>query len=156
MFGGGSNKPKARIDSLVGHGTVVDGDLSFTGGLRVDGWVKGNVRSTGGEPATLVLSEKARIEGEIHVSHALINGAVLGPVHATEYLELQVHAKVQGDVHYRSLEIQVGAVVQGRLVHEDGTHSATLLALPRAPEGVDPPMDGAHTDLIAGKPGAEQ
>jgi cytoskeletal protein CcmA (bactofilin family) len=118
MFGNKVSKPQGRIDSLVGIGTVVEGDITFTGGLRVDGKVRGDVVSTGDQPSTLVLSEQARIEGEIRVSHAVINGTVVGPVHGSEYVELQAKANVTGDVHYRTLEIQLGAVVQGRLVHE--------------------------------------
>ena len=63
------------------------------------------------------MSEQARVDGEIHVSHAVINGAVAGPVHAAEYLELQPKAHVTGDVHYSALEVHLGAVVEGRLVH---------------------------------------
>jgi len=66
-----------------------------------------------------VLSERARVEGEIRVSHAVINGTVVGPVYGTQYVELQSKCKVSGDVHYRTLEIQLGAVVQGRLVHQE-------------------------------------
>jgi cytoskeletal protein CcmA (bactofilin family) len=128
MFGNKVSKPQGRIDSLVGIGTVVEGDISFTGGLRVDGKVRGNVVSTGDQPSTLVLSEQARIEGEIRVSHAVINGTVVGPVHGSEYVELQSKANVTGDVHYRTLEIQLGAVVQGRLVHEQA-ESAKVMPL---------------------------
>jgi cytoskeletal protein CcmA (bactofilin family) len=64
-----------------------------------------------------VLSEQAHIDGEVHVSHAVINGTVTGPIHATEYVELQAKANVTGDVHYKTLEVQLGAVVQGRLIH---------------------------------------
>lgn len=120
MFGSKTTKPQNRIDSLVGVGTLVDGNITFTGGLRVDGHVRGNVTASDEQPSTLVLSEKAQIEGEIRVSHAVINGTVIGPVHGTEYVELQPKSNVTGDVHYRTLEIQLGAVVQGRLVHQDG------------------------------------
>jgi cytoskeletal protein CcmA (bactofilin family) len=129
MFGSKPTKPQNRIDSLIGGGTVVEGNIEFTGGLRVDGRVRGNVSATDGQPSTLVLSEKAQIEGEIRVSHAVINGTVIGPVHGGEYVELQPKSNVTGDVHYRTLEIQLGAVVQGRLVHQDddATHKVVSL-----------------------------
>ncbi|MGA0116669.1 MAG: bactofilin family protein [Burkholderiales bacterium] len=119
MFGNKSNKPQNRIDCLIGAGTVIEGDLTFDGGLRVDGRVHGNVSSAEGKPGTLVLSEAARIKGEIRVSHVVINGAVVGPVHAADYIELQSKANVTGDVYYRTLEMHLGAVVQGRLVYQD-------------------------------------
>ena len=119
MFGGKTSKPQTRIDSLIGEGTTVEGNVIFSGGLRVDGRVKGNVLTADEQPSTLVLSERARNEGEIRVSHAVINGTVVGPVYGAEYVELQAKSNVTGDVHYRTLEIQLGAVVQGRLVHQE-------------------------------------
>ena len=121
MFGNKNkpNKPQNRIDCLIGAGTQIKGDMTFDGGLRVDGRVHGNVISVEGKPGTLVLSEAARIEGEIRVSHVVINGTVVGPVHAADYVELQSKANVTGDVYYRTLEMHLGAVVQGRLVYQD-------------------------------------
>lgn len=113
-----SGKPQSRIDSLIGAGTVIAGDIQFVGGLRIDGEVKGNVRVAGEQPGTLVVSEQARVEGEITVSHLVINGTVIGPVHAMEFLELQPKARVTGDVEYNTVEMHLGAVVQGRLVHQ--------------------------------------
>ena len=127
MFGNKSNKPQNRIDCLIGAGTVIEGDLTFDGGLRVDGRVHGNVSSVEGKPGTLVLSEAARIEGEIRVSHVVVNGTVVGPVHAADYVELQSKANVTGDVYYRTLEMHLGAVVQGRLVYQDDVKAEKVL-----------------------------
>ena len=123
-------QPK-RIDSLIGAGTVVDGDVTFSGGLRVDGAVRGKVATVESQPATLVLSEQARIEGEVRVSHVVINGVVNGPVTANDYLELQAKARVNGDVVYRTLEMHVGAIVQGKLMHAE-QESAAVVELKRA------------------------
>jgi cytoskeletal protein CcmA (bactofilin family) len=117
MFSNRNSKPQNRIDSLVGAGTRIEGNVSFTGGLRVDGEIKGNVIADPSKPSTLVLSEQARVDGEIRVTHLVVNGTIVGPVNAAEYLELQSKAKVTGDVHYKTLEIQLGAIVEGRLIH---------------------------------------
>ena len=137
MFGSKPTKPQNRIDSLIGSGTIVEGNIEFTGGLRVDGRVRGNVTATDGQPSTLVLSEKAQIEGEIRVSHAVINGTVIGPVHGGEYVELQPKANVTGDVHYKTLEIQLGAVVEGRLVHQDSDSAHKVVSLKGSGTGGD-------------------
>ena len=130
MFGSkGNNKPQNRIDCLIGAGTTIEGNITFTGGLRVDGHVRGNVLATDGKSGTLVLSEQAQIEGEIRVSHVVINGTVVGPVHAGEYVELQSTANVTGDVYYRTLEMQLGAVVQGRLVYQNDAKSDKVVQL---------------------------
>lgn len=120
MFGKHS-KPQNRIDSLIGAGTRVTGDLHFTGGLRVDGEICGSVIADPGKASTLVLSEQARVNGEIRVTHLVLNGTVTGPVEASEYLELQSKAKVTGDIKYKTLEIQLGAIVEGKLAHINET-----------------------------------
>jgi len=123
MFGNKSNKP-SPIDSLIGTGSTITGDIHFTGGLRVDGCVKGNIKAVGDKPGTLVLSEMAKVEGEIDVGHVVINGTVAGPVRAKEYLELLPKARVTGDVSYKTIEIHVGAIVMGRMVHEGDPRQA--------------------------------
>jgi cytoskeletal protein CcmA (bactofilin family) len=120
MFGStksNTQKPSARIDSLIGAGTRIEGDVSFNGGLRIDGEVRGNVTGLGGDGSTLVLSEQAIVEGEVRVGHLVVNGSVKGPIHASETLELQPRARVSGDVHYNTLEMHQGAAIDGRLVH---------------------------------------
>lgn len=113
------SRPQNRIDSLIGVGTKIEGNVFFSGGLRVDGTIKGNVSEAGDQPSTLVLSEQARIEGVIRVSHVVINGTVVGPVQAQEYVELQSKSRVTGDVFYKTLEMHVGAIVEGKLVHQE-------------------------------------
>jgi cytoskeletal protein CcmA (bactofilin family) len=115
MFAAKHAKPNSRIDTLIGAGSRVDGDVHFVGGLRIDGAVKGNVIAD--DAGTVVLSEQGSVEGEIRVAHAVIDGKVTGPIHGSESVELQAKACVWGDVHYKSLEVQLGAIVQGRLVH---------------------------------------
>ena len=75
-----------------------------------------------------MVSEQAKVDGEIRVSHVVINGTVNGPVTADDYLELQPKARIVGDVSYKMLEMHVGAVIQGRLDHaEPGTASVVEL-----------------------------
>lgn len=121
-----SSKPQNRIDSLIGAGTRVDGSVTFSGGLRVDGEVYGNIGCEKGQSGTLVISEHAHVEGEITVGHVVINGTVVGPVVASESLELLPNARVTGDVEYHQLEMQQGAVVQGRLVHQTSAKAVEL------------------------------
>ncbi len=122
MFGKGrDNKPQARIDSLIGAGTVVEGGLRFAGGLRIDGEVKGAVEASDGASASvLVLSEHARVEGAVKVAHLVSNGVIVGPVSVSDSLELQSKARIVGDVEYALIEMHQGAVIEGRLLHLDG------------------------------------
>jgi len=119
MFG--KKSAPTQIASLIGVGSTVTGDLSFSGGLRIDGTVRGAVRSADGAKAgMLVISETGVVEGEVCVSHVVVAGRIAGPVHASELLELQPKAKVAGDIRYKALEMHHGAVVDGLLIHDDG------------------------------------
>jgi cytoskeletal protein CcmA (bactofilin family) len=130
MFGKTRSKPTIKLtqlSSLVAEGVEVEGDVVFRGGLRIDGRVRGKVsgRSGDGEaPALLVLSHSGRIEGRVHCGNALINGTVDGDVEVEHYVELQAGARVTGTLRYRQLQVDVGAVVQGQLVHADGSDAA--------------------------------
>ena len=123
MFGKKASKPQGHIDTLIGMDTCIQGDIEFVGGLRVDGHIRGNIIATGEKPSTLVLSEQATIEGKVQVSHAIINGTIVGPIHTYEYLELQAKARVSGDVHYRVIEIKFGAMIEGKLVNQGNSES---------------------------------
>lgn len=119
MFGRKNGSPSANIgniDCLIGSKTRIEGDIQFEGGLRVDGQIKGNLR--GGQNSMLIVSEQAQLEGEIHTAQAVINGRIAGTVHVGERLELQAKARIAGDVHYQTLEMHPGAVVDGRLIHQ--------------------------------------
>ena len=110
---------QARIDSLIGGGTSIEGKVRFSGGLRVDGEIHGSVEAVSGAGAsTLVVSDQARIEGAVSVAHLVLNGTIIGPVKVAETLEMQPKAKIVGDVEYESIEMHQGAVIEGRLVHE--------------------------------------
>jgi cytoskeletal protein CcmA (bactofilin family) len=135
MFGGKGKgvRPQSKIDCLIGAGTKVDGNITFSGGLRVDGEVHGNIVVEKDQPGTLIVSEHARIEGEVVVSHLVANGTIVGPVKVLDTLELQSCARVTGDVEYMQLEMLPGAVVQGRLIHHAENKAVELkLAATRA------------------------
>jgi cytoskeletal protein CcmA (bactofilin family) len=112
MFG---KKTQPPIRSLVAPGSEIRGSMSFTDGLRVDGSVVGDLRANDDKRSILVISESAHVTGEIHADHVIINGFVQGPVHAHELLELQPKARIEGDVHYKALEMHQGATITGQL-----------------------------------------
>lgn len=122
-------KNKGTIDSLIGMSTNIEGNVHFQGGLRIDGHVKGNVIANGGEPSMLVVSEQAKIEGEVRVAHLVVNGEVVGSVYSSELLELQPRARITGDVYYKALEMHGGALVAGKLTHDQAGEPMLKLAL---------------------------
>lgn len=129
MFGSKPTASQKSIDTLIGAGTVVEGTLTYSGGLRIDGTVKGDVRCSSGDACMVVISESGKVDGEVHAAHLVVSGAVNGPLHVSQLLELQPKARITGDVHYHGLEIHHGAVVEGRLIYSAGdTRPALKLA----------------------------
>jgi cytoskeletal protein CcmA (bactofilin family) len=122
-------KSKSTIDSLIGISTTIEGNVHFRGGLRIDGHVKGNVIADSEEPSMLVVSEFAKVEGEVRVAHLVVNGEIIGPVYSTELLELQPKARITGDVFYKALEMHGGALVAGKLTHDQVDEPVLKLAL---------------------------
>lgn len=123
-----SRKDKNTIDSLIGVSTRIEGNLHFKGGLRIDGHVKGNVIAEAGASSMLVISEQARIDGEVRAGHIVVNGEINGPVFSSELIELQTKARIAGDVHYKALEMMNGALVTGKLTHEQQQETVLKLA----------------------------
>lgn len=118
MFSDDKKQAKGRIDTLIGRNSRIKGDLSFSGGLHVDGEIHGNVSAEEGSESVLSLSQNGIIRGEVRVPHIVVNGMVEGDVHAEKRLELGPAARVTGDVYYNLVEIAVGAAVNGKLVHK--------------------------------------
>ena len=117
MFFKRSNRIQNNIDTLIGSDTRIEGNINFSGGLRVDGAIRGNVTEPNATPSTLILSEHGRIEGAVNASKIVINGQVVGPVRSALFIELQAKAHITGDVYYKSLEMHTGAVIEGKLVY---------------------------------------
>ena len=117
MFSSNKKRKSAKIDSLIGQNTELKGDVSFSGGFHVDGKLKGNVSSSDPD-SLLTLSDQGVIEGEVRVPNIILNGTVIGDVHASERVELAANAKVVGNVYYNLIEMAMGAEVNGNLVHK--------------------------------------
>ena len=112
------SKPVDTIDTLIGTGTVINGDLLFTGGLRIDGHIKGNISAQDSSKDTLVLSDSGVIDGDVSVAHVVINGTVNGNISSSMHVELQSKAKISGDIHYKAVEMELGAMLNGNLVSD--------------------------------------
>ena len=110
-----NDKPCNTIDTLIGVTTEMKGDIAFSGGLRIDGKIKGNITARADDNSTLVLSENALVTGDVSVPHMIVNGKIKGNVRSAERLELQPKAEINGDVTYKVLEIAAGAQLNGTM-----------------------------------------
>ncbi len=135
-----NEKPCNTIDSLVGVKTDIKGDIVFTGGLRIDGKIKGNITAKGDGNSTLVLSEHAVVLGNVTVPHIIVNGTIKGNVRAAERIEMQHKGEITGDVYYKVIEMAMGATINGSMVREVGEGSrdkATVTRLKPATTGAE-------------------
>jgi cytoskeletal protein CcmA (bactofilin family) len=121
---------RAADTSLIARGTIIRGDIRFTGALHMDGQVEGSVQADSGSEAVFTLSEHGRVTGEVRVPHAIVNGTVQGDIHAGERLELAAQARVEGNVHYKVLEMAAGAQVNGKMTHHGDPAAARQLDAP--------------------------
>lgn len=118
MFSGKNSRPAARIDTLIGRNTEIAGNVTFGGGLHVDGNIHGNVSAAENAESVLSVSQHGIVKGEIRVPHVTVNGTVEGDVYASQRLEVGAGARITGDVYYNLIEMSVGATVDGKMVHK--------------------------------------
>ncbi len=147
MFGGNGKKSSSEaatsVDTLIGRQTEVSGDVRFTGGLHVDGKIKGKVIATGDKASALSVSESGTIEGDVRVPSIVLNGTVVGDVHASTKITLAAKARVTGNVFYRVIEMEGGAQVNGQMVHESA--NAAAAGLNTMGDGISQTGDDAQT-----------
>ncbi|SDT88312.1 bactofilin family protein [Halopseudomonas salegens] len=119
---GADKRKKLDINQYSGKTTIIaldadfQGNIQFTGALQIDGRVEGNIVADKG---LVRVSEHGIVEGTIKAPSVLINGQVVGDVEASEHLELDSKARIQGDLHYRFMEMVMGAQISGALHYLD-------------------------------------
>jgi cytoskeletal protein CcmA (bactofilin family) len=103
-------------------------EIEFEGVLHFDGYSIGNLTSPDG---TLVLTKRGRIEADVNVRVAVINGWVTGDITATDRVVLESEARVTGQIRTRALSMRLGAIFDGECV----------FSLPSASVGVEDSAD---------------
>ncbi|MBP1609495.1 MAG: hypothetical protein H6Q04_1730, partial [Acidobacteria bacterium] len=99
-----------EMNSLLGEGVEFVGDLSFTYGLRVDGVVKGKIRSE----SMLIIGPKGKVDAEVSIKKIAINGEFHGVICASDRVEIHKDGKVYGDIYTPCLIIEAGALFEGK------------------------------------------
>ena len=101
---------EGRLSGFVGNGTVLTGETNFQAMLRVDGHLTGRVSS---ESGTLIVGSTGRVDANILVAAAMINGTINGDIVALEKVELGRTARVIGNIQSPRLTIEDGAIFEG-------------------------------------------
>jgi len=107
----------ANVGTLIGPKTRINGDVEFTGGLHLDGYINGNVKGDSKQGTFLSVSQQGAIEGSVIAPNVILNGIVKGDIEASDRVELGSNARVMGNVHYTTIETAVGAQINGKLIH---------------------------------------
>lgn len=147
MLGKNKKKPRRPVghfDTLISSGTALEGDVQFSGGMHLDGKIRGKLVAEEGADAVLRVSEVGEVTGDIHAPHVIINGTVNGNVYASAHLELAEKASITGSVYYNLIEMAIGASVNGNLVHQ--REPVGLLSQDAKPAG--PGRKGASADAL--------
>jgi cytoskeletal protein CcmA (bactofilin family) len=121
-----SKVTSTKVDTIIGQQSRIEGDIHFSGGLHIDGRIKGGVIAEADSASVLTVSEHGSIEGDVRVPTVILNGRVTGDVRSAERIELAAKARVDGNVYYNLIEMAMGAAVNGSLVHSDETESSVL------------------------------
>lgn len=155
MLGKKKQKPRlphGNFDTLISSRTTIKGDVHFSGGLHVDGQIRGKVLAEDGSDAVLRISEVGEITGDIAAPHVIINGTVHGDVYATAHLELAEKAAINGSVYYNLIQMAMGSSVNGNLVHQrEPSGLLTQDNLP-ADEALENPGLDESSEYSDGKP----
>jgi cytoskeletal protein CcmA (bactofilin family) len=128
MFGQKKQPPTAKIETLIGHGTRIEGNLIVTGGVHLEGLVKGNVTTGPDGSAVLSIGPQGVVEGIVEVPRVIVHGEVRGDIRARDKVELGAGARVSGNVSYGLIEMAAGAVIEGRLVAPAATPAPAATA----------------------------
>lgn len=114
----------AKGATLIAANTRIEGDVHFSDQLQIQGQVMGNVLAEPDADARVEVSGQGAVFGDIRVPKVVINGRVKGDIHASHQLELASEARIQGNVHYQMIQMDMGARVDGNLVYSpDGDAS---------------------------------
>ncbi|WP_119394829.1 bactofilin family protein [Salinibius halmophilus] len=122
----GKEKKVTQFDTLISERSEVVGDLKISGGLHIDGKIKGNINADADSGAVVRISDKGQVEGEIRAPHIIINGQVTGDVYSFQHIELAKKAHVNGDLYYSMMEMVMGAKVSGKVVHQEKVETSKV------------------------------
>lgn len=127
-----------KISSIIAEHNLLIGELHFSGGLHLDGRIRGEVVGQPDMNSTLVVSKNGAVEGDVRVVNLVLAGTIVGDVEAENKVQLLQGARVTGTVRYHTLEMAEGAEVNGQLVHvHEGNHREHRLLEPPLQKSLD-------------------
>ncbi|MBT3520763.1 MAG: polymer-forming cytoskeletal protein [Gammaproteobacteria bacterium] len=115
-----------KINTLIGSDIVIKGDIIYNGTVHVEASVEGSLISSKNKESKLYINKSSVIRGFVDASNVAINGTVYGNVYVYDLLQLGSDAIIKGNIYYKSIEMEVGAKIDGRLVVCDSKEELDL------------------------------
>jgi cytoskeletal protein CcmA (bactofilin family) len=109
MFSKAEVQSSVESNTIIGTGTIIEGNVESSDNLRVEGSLKGTIKTK----SKIVLGASAVVEGDVYAKNAEIQGKVKGKIEVTELLILGNGCKVHGDIITNKLEVRDGASFNG-------------------------------------------
>ena len=124
-----------KINTLIGSDIVIKGDISYQGTVHIEASVEGSLISSKNKESKLYINKSSVIKGFVDASCVAINGTVYGNVYVYDLLQLGSDAFIKGNIYYKSIEMEVGAKIDGRLVVCDSKEELDLHKIDIESEG---------------------
>ncbi len=129
-----ANKGSEDVTGFIDQGVFLEGHLEFSGTLRIDGSVKGTIKTDD----HLLIGENGILEAEIHAGTVSISGKIIGVIHAKNKVKIHPKGRVSGEIYTPLLEIETGAILDGKTFMSQGGGAAPpASAEPSLPDRVD-------------------
>ena len=111
MFGkeAESTTGQGSLNSILGQGCKVKGDIELQGTIRIDGEFEGSIEC----PETLIIGKSGVVKADVKVKNSIIGGKLVGNINATNKIELQTGSHVEGDIQTARLVIDEGVFFEG-------------------------------------------
>lgn len=106
-----------NLETIIGQGTQIKGDMVFSGTMYVEGQIEGSVVAAN-EKDTLSVIKTGKINGSIKAGNLVISGEVEGDIRATGKIEVAASARINGNIHYTNIEMEAGSQVNGQLIYQ--------------------------------------
>lgn len=103
------------FESIIGPTLRVEGNLLITKGVRVDGTVDGNILQQDGQNAVVAISEHATVTGDVRANSVIVAGQIKGNIFSNTRVEITKTARIDGNISYNSIGIEIGASINGNL-----------------------------------------
>ncbi len=105
-----------NINTLIGKDILITGELKYEGIVHIEATVNGSLVAIKDKESKLYINKSSVVKGSVDALNVAINGTINGNVYAYGLIQLGSDATINGDIFYKSIEMEVGAKIDGRMI----------------------------------------